>query len=594
MKSVKNAVLAWGSVLVIMLSVAPAFSQAPRGEMAGAAVVEGGQHISLERLLALRIPLFSPHFAETPVALVNDEPIKMWELARALVSRDSDAGAGEGEAILQDLLGRLINIRLIVQEARNIGLDEAESMQALFADFTKKSLLQELIDNQMKDLAPDPDEVEDLYRQMSREVQIHTLIFKRAEDAAELLEESAKGVAFEQLASTYIADGKATDEHNDAFMKISDLLPQVGEAAYTMKPGEVSKLFRAPKGFVLFQLRDVRFVADPQVQEKARQIVYERLKKKRAREYSDELIEKHAVIDEELFEQLDFEQDVSDSVKEGEKKPADFGKLLQDQRVLATIRGGEPGTITVADLARELKGQFFHGVDKAVKSGNINSRKIIIFSNMLFKITGDLEARLLKLDQEPRFRYTLHEFEQSTLFGAFVDKVVAPEVKLVEAEVRQVYDDHLDEYSSPVMLRIKSLVFAKKKDADHAFDRLHKGADFRWVSGNAVGLVDKSSPGVLDFESQLLTLSTLPEGLRQLVKEPRQGDSFIYAAPGGDLHYVLFLEQVFPPQVQPFDKVKAPIARKLYNEKIKLAVDEWLAKLKDAYETRIFITAVDE
>ena len=464
----------------------------------------------------------------------------------------------------------------------------------LFTDFAKKTLLQELINNQMKDLVPDPGEVEKLYRQMSREVQIHTLIFKRAEDASELLDESTKGIDFEQLATRYIADGKATEENNAAFMKIKDLLPQVGEAVYTMKPGEVSKLFRAPKGFVLFQLRDVRFVADPEVREKARQIVYERLKKQRAREYSDELIEKHVTIDEALFDQLDFEQDVSDSVKEGGKKPADFEKLLQDQRILATIRGGEPGTITVADLAKELKAQFFHGIDKAIKSGNINKRKIIVFSNMLFKITGDLEARLLKLDHQPHFRYALQEFEQSTLFGAFVDKVVAPEVKIVEAEVRQVYEDHLDEYSSPVMLRIKSLVFSTRENAEHAFDRLHKGADFRWVSGNATGLVEKDSAGVLDFESNLLSLSTLPEGLQQLVKDPRQGDSFIYADPGGDLYYVLFLQQVFPPQVQPFDKVKASIARKLYNEKIKLAVDDWLAKLKDAYETKIFMTTADE
>ena len=112
-----------------------------------------------------------------------------------------------------------------------------------------------------------------------------------------------------------------------------------------------------------------------------------------------------------------------------EEKTAYFESFLKDQRILATITGGEPATITVADLAKKIKSKFFHGVDKAM-SGNINQRKIIVFSNMLFKITGDLEARLLKLDQTPRFQHALHEFEHSNLFGAFVDKVITPDVKI--------------------------------------------------------------------------------------------------------------------------------------------------------------------
>ncbi len=591
MKVTRNTVPLWGLLLVVMLQLAPTLGHT--SEMTGAMKEKSSPAVSMEKSIKLSVPLFSPDFAETPVALVNDEPIRMWELARAVTALHSDAvEAPAGEMKIKNVLERLINVRLIVQEARNIGLDEAESMQALFDDFEKKSLLQELINNRMKELVLDPDKVNELYRKMSREVLIHTLVFKSAEDAAQLLEESGKEVAFEPLAARYVDEKKATEENTATYMKIKDLLPQVGEAAYNMNIGEISKLFQAQQGFVLFKLLDRRFVEDSEVLEKARQSVYERLKKRKAREYSDALIEKHATLDEQLFEQLDFEQDASASMTQ-EEKTAYFESFLKDQRILATITGGEPATITVADLAKKIKSKFFHGVDKAM-SGNINQRKIIVFSNMLFKITGDLEARLLKLDQTPRFQHALHEFEHSNLFGAFVDKVITPDVKIEANEVRQTYEEHVDEYSSPMMLRMKSLVFERREDAENAINRLRKGADFKWVSGNSIGLVDKETEGVLDFDNQLLSFTALPEDLQKLVKEPRQGDSFMYADPGSNLYYVLFMEQLFPSQVHPFDKVKGVIAKKLFNDKVKLAIEDWLIKLKDAYETRIFVTDFGE
>jgi len=574
----------------LTLQVAPTSGYTSQGETSDAMKEKRGPAVSMERSIKLSAPLFSPHFAETPVALVNDEPIRLWELAQTVASRHHDTEkVPTGEVKIQDLLERLINIRLIVQEAKNIGLHETSSIKALFVDFEKKTLLQQLINNRMKDLVPEPDEVNKLYQQMSREVQIHNLIFKKAEDATAVLEEIGKGVPFEQLAARYIDEKKAIEENPATYMKIKDLLPLVGEAAYNMKIGEVSKLFQAQPGFILFKLRDRSFVEDPTIREKARQTVYERLKKQKARDYSDELIEKHAVIDEQLFEQLDFEQASSLPVKEGEKKTANFDKFLKDQRILATIPGGKPSTITVGALAKEIKAKFFHGIDKAVKSGNINKRKIIVFSNRLFKITGDLEARLLKLDQTPRFQHAVQEFKRATLFGTFVDKVVIPDVKIESTEVRQTYENHLDEYSSPVMLRVKSLVFKRREDAENAVNRLRKGADFKWVSANAVGLVDKEVEEVIDFDNQLLSSTSLPEGLQKLAKEPHQGDSFMYPAPGDDFYYGLFLEQVYPSQVQPFDQVKGVISKKLFNEKVKLALEDWIGKLNDAYDTQIFI-----
>src|SRR5512141_2867289 len=60
------------------------------------------------------------------VATVNGDPITVEELNQALGMRHSEAALGikVGKVDYSEILNRLINIRLILLEARNIGLDE--------------------------------------------------------------------------------------------------------------------------------------------------------------------------------------------------------------------------------------------------------------------------------------------------------------------------------------------------------------------------------------------------------------------------------------------------------------------------------------
>jgi uncharacterized protein YfaT (DUF1175 family) len=99
--------------------------------------------------------------------------------------------------------------------------------------------------------------------------------------------------------------------------------------------------------------------------------------------------------------------------------------------------------------------------------------------------------------------------------------------------------------------------------------------------------VDQSSEGVLDFAGKLLTVSSLPEGVRKAVSEAKPGDFRLYASPE-KYYYVLYIYQVIPARLQPFEDVKQEIAKEVFNYKVKQAVELYADKLKEYYPVKIY------
>lgn len=520
---------------------------------------------------------FSPPFDETPVALVDDAPITKYDLWAAMEQQRDEAGdhPENNEQELRAVLERLINSRLIVLEAKNIGLDETKEVKGQLESYAKRQLQIELMRNHLQGIEPDPAQVEEMYRKISREVKLHSLVFPAGPEARLFLEEVKKG-DFEKLAKRYLDEGKATEQKDEKYMKIKDLRPEVASEVYSMEVGDLSKIYLTEDGHLLYRLVDSRFVEDQAAREEAVRIVVENMRSKKAMEYSFTLQDKYLTFDEELYKQLDFSTDLE--------------KLLQDKRVLAKAKkDGDQFTITVADLAAELKRSFFHGADKAAQQDMLTERKEAAIANMIFKYTSELEARHLGLDQTEEFKKKIADFEISTLFSAFMGKLILPEVKVSEEGIRTYYEKHIDDFSSPAMLQMKSLVFNDLPSAEGALDKLRKGADFNWVSANAANLAGPDTPGILPLDKNLLSLTALPEDLQDLARDAKRGSALLYSPAESKLHYVLLLESVFPPEPQPYEQARAEAGKKVFNERSEELLAEWLTKLKEEYPVRILL-----
>jgi hypothetical protein len=121
-----------------------------------------------ELLIDLEVPLTSPLFASTPVAVVDDEPITIRDLTRRVASIHEGRAAEPTQARKDyaSLLDRVITTKLIVHEARNIGLDELPAVASQIEEVSIKLLFGNLMSPQLETVEADPVEVDELYRRI--------------------------------------------------------------------------------------------------------------------------------------------------------------------------------------------------------------------------------------------------------------------------------------------------------------------------------------------------------------------------------------------------------------------------------------------
>ena len=547
------------------------------------------KHNSWRIILVLAIPLFIGlvGFASAQnlpvikgkkiVATVNEEPITLDEFNRegGILYPATEGDKKAAKEKNSELLNRLINGRLIVQEARRMGLDELKELKERVAVFSRVTLREELIERQVKNIKPDEKEVEKLYRESIKEWRIKSILFEKEEDARAMEDALKRGRDFDETLKKYLSDKKGKGSEEGSYVKNRELLPEIADAVSKMKIGSTSSVVKIKTGFTILKLEDVRFPDDPKMKEQARMESLRQKQREAFAKYEKALRAKYTKVNTPLLKSLDFES-----------KEQGMEKLLKDKRAVAEIKGEQP--ITVGELAEYMKQQLYHGVDRAIESKRLNKRKDQSLDEMMEKKVLRKEALRLGIDKTEDYKNKVKEYENSLIFGAFIQKAVEPDVKLKEEELKANYDEHIKEYTHPEMVKMISLVFGKRGDAERAIANLRKGADFQWIKENAEGQVDQNRKGVLVFDGRLLTTRDLPEGVAKAVAGAKAGESRLYESPENH-YYVLYIQEVIPSRPQPYSEVKETIAKKIYNEKLTKAVEEYAGKIRAVSDVKIYL-----
>jgi parvulin-like peptidyl-prolyl isomerase len=501
------------------------------------------------------------------VATVNSEPITLDEFNRELFHAQ---GAKKSE-----LLRRLINISLIVQESNRIGLDELPEIRNMVDAFSKVTLREELMERRVKDIKVDEKEVEKLYKESIKEWKISSLLFEKKDAAKKMAEEIKVGKHFDELSKQYVAEGKAKGGEQGEWLKVKDIDPQIVNVVSNMKTGSVSPIIPFKSGFVILRFEDIRYTENPEAMKQAKEEALKLKKVQVLKDYSNALIKKYAKVNQDVLKRIDYES-----------KGPGFEALLKDKRVVAEIKGENP--ITVGELTQQLKQQLYHGVERAVETKRLNSRKDPALEEILYKRVFRKEALRLSLDKTEGYKDKVKEYENSVLFGAFVNKVIVPDIKLKEEEVKAYYQEHIGDYTFPEMMKIDSLVFLKRQDAESAIERLRKGTELQWLSANAEGQVDRNTPGLLTFDKKFLTTKDLPEGLQKVISGARAGDFRLYESPNG-YFYVLVIQDVIPSKPQPYEEARGIVSRKVFDEQVKKAVEDYADKLRAVSDVKVYL-----
>jgi hypothetical protein len=540
--------------------------------------------------ITLRVPFFSDRFTDVPVAVVNGDPITLEDLRKVVGARHQDVSEGKKEDVpegqksakidFSDTLRKLINVKLIAQEGRSMGLadlPEAKEAVETFRRITMREMLQK---KHSRSVEPDEAEVEKLYRALSKEYKMKIVMFKD-QDAADVFEKALKaGGTFDELVSKASADKQAqAQEYGD--MTTQDMLPQIAGAVSKMEAGGVSPIVKIDEGkkgvrIMIIKVGDIRSMEGPETRERARQQVIAAMQFGALVKYNQTLSKKYVKLDEKMFDSIDY----------GSPKKS-LDDWLKDKRVLARIKGDKP--LTVGEFTEDIREKYYHGLDtKKAKKKVTKDKMIEVFESVVGKRILLLEAKKEGIDKTPEFKDKVKKYEDQVIFGSFVQKVVVPDSKVGEDEVRAYYDGHLKDYTYPEMVKLSSLVFNKRDAAEAALAKLQRGDDFNWVRENSEGQVTGGPEDPLKFDNATLFVTDLPEDLQKVVTGAKAGTYGIYA--DADRFYVASIRDVIPPKEQPFKEVKEAIAKKLFGEKIEKTVEDWAGKLRASSKVQIYLS----
>ncbi len=427
----------------------------------------------------LRAPIGEPRFSDCPVALVNDKPLTLRDFSNAIASLHEGMSGGTQAARIDyaQVMRRLIDVRLALEEARAIGLDVLPEVKRDIEAFADRTLRDMVTSAQVENIKADEAEVQKVYRASIKEIKISAVSFKEKKDAEKFEAAAKAGKDFGELLKQVPKGADAEVSAKGRFMKEGNVEPQMRAAMSSMKAGDISPVIRLPLGFAVVKLEDIRSVEDPKALEEARKEVLGRMQFQALKKFNESLAKKYVKLNKKLFTSLDFES----------KGIPGFLALLKDKRVLAQVKGHSP--VTVAEYANAVKDAFFHDIEGEIKRKRINKKKIEIYENFMAKKLLVIAAREKGMDKTAEFKDAVKEHRDGVIYSVFVSKVIAPGIKMTNDEMKRYYDEHISDYSSPERIRISSLIFDKNRrsDAEKAVEELRKGTDFTWVKDNAGG-----------------------------------------------------------------------------------------------------------
>jgi parvulin-like peptidyl-prolyl isomerase len=510
------------------------------------------------------------------LASVDGEPVAWAAFADALSSVHEGAAEGTKRAKQdpQALLERLITGKLVAQEARNIGLDQEAKYKAAVASFRIDTMQKVLLEREADRVqAPDPDDLQARFRMLSSVARIDSVLFTERADAEALAAAVAGGTEFGASVKDAAAAGKARSDPG-VEVKLAEMQPEIANAVKRLKPGQISPVVQVKDGFTIVRLVELKTPDDPAVMAKARQDALEWKRLQAVKSYTSGLVKRYAKIDQKLVDSLDFDAGAPELIA-----------TKSDTRVAVTIQGGSP--ITVGDIATDVEKNFFHGTDRAAKEKRLNSQKLKSLDELLLRRLIAVEGPRVGVDKTPEFREQQREYEDGLLFSAFLTKVITPDLKLDEKDVRAYYDAHMADFTSPAMLRLDSIAFTDRKSAEETLVKARKGADFGWLKQNATG--QANGDDAMQLAGGIYLVDNVDPGMKKVLADPKPGDARLFA-PDQGISYVIQIREVIPSKTEPFEQARTDAGRQVLNDTTKRVLDDWSAKLRKAYEVKTFVT----
>ena len=191
----------------------------------------------------------------------------------------------------------LVKKEMLYLEAKKQGLDKTKEFEKKVEEFKKSILINQLLEKEIKATSKITEkDAEDYYNShkndfmMRNEVRLSQIMVKNEDDAKKVIERLKKGEDFAKVAVQVSTDKKSAK--SGGFMgsfKRGELAPEVDEAVFRLKDGEIGAPIKLKDGIHIFR---VTYIKGPIVKfDQVKDMVMHRLTAEKQKSSFDKLIE---------------------------------------------------------------------------------------------------------------------------------------------------------------------------------------------------------------------------------------------------------------------------------------------------------------
>lgn len=450
----------------------------------------------------------APLGANARLATVNGDTITANDMDKLLVSFHRTMSSDKKESFdYRKLLEKLINDRLIMQEAKAMGMDEEVGFIERLQDEQRKKARRLFVRETFHpDLKVSEDDVTARFERFYWKMQVRTIGASSADEAQRLLDLVQAGASMDSIAREVSLDSRRFKGglHNLKYYK--DVVMEVRDAARHLAVGELSSPFR---------FRDAHMIL--RVEQR---------------------------VDVDAAEREYFVKEIT-SVLTSERKAAAWNHFLDSLagQFPAVVDSGVLALIA-ADSSKVFLGVFLRGSDRpvvrigaeviseeafrrevshsAMNAGDQSFEKI--FTNAMEGAIHQSRLTAAAVEQgyldRPSILDQIAILRDSLLVEIYLNENILGRIAFNHQEFQEYYDEHLEEFREPSEIRMAVLQLKDQVEAEQAAAFLSDGADFDYVASRMGGQDE-----VDHDENQWFSVKTFPHPVAAALERLSIGQS---------------------------------------------------------------------
>jgi parvulin-like peptidyl-prolyl isomerase len=367
-----------------------------------------------------------------------------------------------------------IAFRMMVQlEGYKRGLQEDPFLQRALRTEKKHLLLKVLGREEVgKQVTVSEDEIRRHYDRLHKEIKIRHILVKTLNEAEEVRRRLMGGEPFDGIAREVSMDTNSAVNGGDlGYVPWGKMVSPLNEIAFSLEVNQISEPVKSEYGYHIIRIDGIRMKGKPSFEEerdRLYKILLNEKKEEKGAAYLDSISRDfHFRYNEDGFERL------LDLNKNAKLTNTQLYDLVDTSEYPLVILSYDDTTYTIGDYIEELRTYPFW------KSGPIVNDQFLrsFIEGIIMEYHMADEAQERGLDQDPFVKRGLRKKRRDLIFDAMYREEVFANIHVSEEEKEEYYEEHREDFFTPMRVRAKEIVVATEEEARRAYERVTTGGE---------------------------------------------------------------------------------------------------------------------